>query len=63
MDKIYVVGHSLGARFTNTLACARGDIIRAIGSVGGSITPNNCSGPVATIIMHNPKDNLASFGG
>lgn len=63
MDEIYVVGHSLGAWFTNTLACARGDVIRAIGSVGWSITKNNCSGPVAAIIMHNPKDNLASFGG
>jgi len=63
MDEIYVVWHSLGAWFTNTLACARGDVIRAMGSVGWSITPNNCSGPVAAIIMHNPKDNLASFGG
>ena len=33
MDQIYVVGHSLGAWFTNSLACARGDVIRAIGSV------------------------------
>jgi polyhydroxybutyrate depolymerase len=33
LDHIYVVGHSLGARFTNSLACARGDVIRGIGSV------------------------------
>lgn len=62
-DEIYVVGHSLGAWFTNTLACARGDVIRGIGSVWGSITKNTCTGPVATMIMHNPKDNLAWFGG
>ena len=63
MDEIYVVGHSLGAWFTNTLACARGDVIRGIGSVWWSMTPNSCSGPVAAMIMHNPEDRLASFAG
>jgi len=61
MDEIYVVWHSLGAWFTNSLACARGDIIRAIGSVWWSTTINKCSGPASAIIMHNPKDRLASF--
>jgi polyhydroxybutyrate depolymerase len=61
LDEVYVVGHSLGAWFTNSLSCARGDKIRAIGSVGGGTTSNECSGPVAAFIMHNPKDNLASF--
>ena len=61
LDQIYVVGHSLGARFSNSLACARGDVIRAVGSVGGSTTINECSGPVAAMIMHNPDDRLASF--
>ncbi|MFA7284667.1 MAG: S-layer homology domain-containing protein, partial [Candidatus Absconditabacterales bacterium] len=60
-DKIFVVGHSLGAWFTNSLACARGDVIRAIGSVGGGTTINTCNGPVAAMIMHNPEDNLASY--
>ncbi len=32
-DQIFVIGHSLGAWFTNSLSCARGDVIRAIGSV------------------------------
>ncbi|NOZ44075.1 MAG: hypothetical protein GXP45_02865 [bacterium] len=45
------------------MACARGDVIRAIGTVGGSTTHNDCSGPTAAIIMHNPKDNLASYAG
>jgi polyhydroxybutyrate depolymerase len=60
-DEIFVVGHSLGAWFTNSLACARGDVIRAIGSVGGGTTINTCAGPTAAVIMHNPLDNLASF--
>ena len=62
-DNIYVVGHSLGAWFTNSLSCARGDVIRATGSVGGSTTNNVCTGPVSSLIMHNPSDRLASFSG
>lgn len=61
LDKIYVVGHSLGAWFTNSLACARGDVIRAIGSVGGGTTKNICTGPVGAVIMQHPKDNLSSY--
>jgi len=61
MDRIFVVGHSLGAWFTNSLACARGDVIRAIGSVGGGTTINDCSGPVAAIVMHHPEDALTDF--
>ena len=61
LDEVYVVGHSLGAWFTNSLGCARGDVIRGIGSLGGGITAGNCTGPVATWISHNPKDNLASY--
>jgi len=60
-DRIYVVGHSLGAWFTNSLSCARGNVIRAIGSVGGGTTINNCTGPVAALVMHNPDDRLAPF--
>lgn len=60
-DQIYVMGHSLGAWFTNTLACARGDVIRGIWSVAGGITTNECSGPTTAILMHNPDDNLTPF--
>ena len=63
MDQVYVVGHSLWAWFTNSLACARGDVIRATGSVWGSTTANDCTWTTAAIIMHNPSDRLASFSG
>ncbi|MEK7524364.1 MAG: S-layer homology domain-containing protein [Patescibacteria group bacterium] len=61
MDHIFVVGHSLGAWFTNSLACARGDTIRGIASLGGGTTTGSCTGPVAAMILHNPKDNLVPF--
>lgn len=60
-DEIYVMWHSLGAWFTNTLACIRGDVIRGIGSVAGGTTYNKCTGPTAAILFHHPDDNLTSF--
>jgi len=60
-DEIFVVGHSLWAWFTNSLACTRGDVIRGIGSVGGGTTINKCTGTVAAMIMQNPADNLSSY--
>ncbi len=64
-DEIYVVWHSLGGRFANNLACARGHVIRGVWSVGGSMTiwSASCTWPVSTIIMHNPEDHLAWFAG
>ncbi len=61
LDEVYVVGHSLGAWFTNSLACFRGDVIRGVGTLGGGTSIGACTGPVATMIWHNPDDNLAPF--
>lgn len=56
-DRVFVVGHSLGASFANALACARGDVIRGLAGVGGgSSRPSRCTGPVAAMVMHNPRD-------
>ncbi|HYG87796.1 MAG TPA: hypothetical protein VD978_16170 [Azospirillum sp.] len=56
-DRVFVVGHSLGAWFANNLACARGDVIRGLASVGGGSTrPKDCGGPVAAMVLHNPSD-------
>ena len=56
LDAVYVVGHSLGASFANSLACARAQRIRAVASVAGGITPSHCSGEVAALLLHNPRD-------
>ncbi|OGJ81782.1 hypothetical protein A3J91_05065 [Candidatus Peribacteria bacterium RIFOXYC2_FULL_58_10] len=60
MDRIFVVGHSLGAWFANAVACARGGIVRGSATVGGSTTMQNCTGPSAAMIINNPKDALSS---
>ena len=47
-ERGFVAGHSLGASFANTLACARGAAIRGVATVGGGIGPaGECSGPGA----------------
>jgi polyhydroxybutyrate depolymerase len=63
MDRISVVGHSLGAWMANTVACVRGDVIMASATVGGDSSNTKCSGPAAAMIVHNPKDTLAPFSG
>lgn len=61
MDRIYVVGHSLGAWMANSVACARGGVVRASATVGGDSMIAPCTGPSAAFMMHNPNDTLASF--
>jgi polyhydroxybutyrate depolymerase len=58
LDQIFAVGHSLGAGFANSLGCARGSVIRGVGTVAGRIWDIKCSGPAAAMIMHNPNDDL-----
>lgn len=57
-ERIFAVGHSLGAWFVNSLGCARAAWFRAIASVAGGISPSDCTGPIAALILHNPKDRL-----
>ena len=53
---VFVVGHSLGASFANSLACARADRIRGLASVAGGIDGGRCDGTVAAMLLHNPLD-------
>ena len=58
LERVFAVGHSLGASFANSLGCARGAVIRGVGTVAGRIWDIKCSGPAAEMIMHNPNDDL-----
>ncbi len=57
-DHVYVVGHSLGGWFANQLACAKPEQVRAVASLGGSLSSNVCNGPVAAMVLHHPNDRL-----
>jgi polyhydroxybutyrate depolymerase len=64
LDEVYVVGHSLGGWFGNAVACARGDIVRGVATLGSSGPgKSECAGPVAAMLIHHPKDALAPFAG
>jgi polyhydroxybutyrate depolymerase len=56
--RVFIVGHSLGGSFANSLGCARGAVIRGVGTVAGRIWESECSGPTAAMLMHNPHDDL-----
>lgn len=56
LDAVFVVGHSLGASFANSLACARAGRIRGVASVAGGISPSRCQSDVAVLLLHNPAD-------
>lgn len=61
MDRLYVAGHSLGAWMANSVACLRGGIVRASGTVGGDGIVTGCTGPTAGLLSHNPKDTSAPY--
>lgn len=63
MDRIYTVGHSLGAWMANNVACARGDVVRGSAIVGGSGIVAPCAGPSAAMIINNPDDTLSPHKG
>lgn len=63
MNRVFVAGHSLGAWMSNSIACVRGDVVRASGTVGGDSVFRDCPAPAAAMIIHNPEDSLAPFSG
>ena len=56
--RIFAVGHSLRAWFVNSLGCARGDVLRAIGTLAGGVSRSDCKGAVAAAVFHHPDDRL-----
>ena len=62
LDAVFVVGHSLGASFANSLAWARGGQVRAVGSVAGGIDGSACTGRAAALLLYNPADRAVPIG-
>ena len=60
-ERIFAVGHSLGASFVNALGCHRAGALRAVSSLGGGPGPGTCEGSVAALVLHNPDDRLVPF--
>lgn len=66
-SRVFAAGHSSGGYFTNTLACARGDSLRAIapvaggGPFGSNGNPPDCESPVSAWIAHSMTDQTVLF--
>lgn len=56
LDRVFVVGHSLGASFANDVACRLGGRVRAVASVAGALQGGACVGDTAALIVHHPDD-------
>lgn len=59
--RIYAVGHSLGGSFVNALGCYRAEVLRAVASLGAGPSGGTCTGSVAAMVLHNPRDELVAF--
>lgn len=58
-DKVFAVGHSSGAGFAHHLGCKRGDVLRAIAPVAGTLVdPSHCIGQVAVIQIEGKTDTM-----
>lgn len=62
LERVFVVGHSLGASFANSVACHRGKVVRAVASVAGGIEGERCDGGAAAMVIHHPEDRLVPIG-
>ena len=63
-SRIFLVGHSSGAYFTEILACRFGERFRGIGAVAGNLQEMNCSDArFAALLVHGTMDSVVSFAG
>jgi polyhydroxybutyrate depolymerase len=58
LERVFVVGHSLGAYFANDVACSLGDRVRAVASVAGGLQGTECVAGTAALLLHHPDDAL-----
>jgi poly(3-hydroxybutyrate) depolymerase len=64
--RIFATGHSFGGCMSNTLGCYRGQALRAIAPVagcGGGGRNTTCTGKIASLLIHSPKDTQTTYSG
>jgi predicted esterase len=64
--RVFATGHSFGGCMSNTLGCFRGELLRAIAPVAGcgpSGRNTACTGRIATLQIHSPKDTQTNYSG
>ncbi len=62
--RVFIAGVSNGAMMVNTMACARGNILRGVAVVAGVLpTMTNCQRPIAMVGVHSMKDTQVPYTG
>jgi polyhydroxybutyrate depolymerase len=62
LDRVFAVGHSLGAYAANDLACHTAGLVRAVASVAGGLQGGACVARTAALLLHHPDDQLVPIG-
>jgi len=61
--KVFAVGHSAGAGMSHTLGCQKGNVLRAVAPVSGSLADrSSCIGQVAVVQIHGSNDDITPVG-
>lgn len=55
-DRRFVAGYSSGSFMTHLLGCSRGGMLAGVASIAGGQTGQNCTGPVAALLIHDSDD-------
>jgi polyhydroxybutyrate depolymerase len=63
-NRVFFEGFSSGSWLTNLIGCARGNVLRGQGNASGGPPPlPTCTGPIATIMVHDMSDGNNSYSG
>lgn len=63
-NNVFMSGFSSGSWLTNLIGCARGNVLRGQGNASGGPPPlPTCTGPIATIMVHDTTDGANSYDG
>lgn len=57
-QRVFVMGHSSGAIFSNILGCFYGDVLRGVGAVASTQPETTCAGHVAALLVHGGEDPI-----
>lgn len=61
-ERRFATGYSSGAFMSHRLGCQRADMLRGVATIAGGMGGNDCSGQVATLIIHDVGDETVGIG-
>lgn len=59
-ERVFAIGHSSGAEFSELLACERSPLLRGVAAVAGALVLPECPGRSAALMVHGEHDAVVS---